>query len=137
MAFHIELVTPEATILSGSAVFVLARALNGDLGILEGHAPMVAGLGTGKLEVHMDDGEVRRFLIDGGFLEATPDKVVVLADTTEDAESIDLQRALQERDRLAEEISRAEAHGEEVGTKLRQLRLAEARVALAQESQAR
>lgn len=129
MGFRVEVVTPESTVLSGEAVFVLARALNGDLGILEGHAPMLAGLGTGKLEVHMADGAIHRFVVAGGFLEASPDRVAVLADVAESQESVDLEAARREKEALADRFAKEPTPEVEA-----RLRFAEARLALAEEA---
>jgi F-type H+-transporting ATPase subunit epsilon len=128
MAFRIELVTPEATILSDDAIFVLARSLDGDVGILEGHAPMLVGLGAGKLEVHLEDGRIERYLVEGGFMEVSPDRAIVLADVTEHESEIDIEQARRVRDELLERL--AEEDGEAVRQKLAG---AEARVALAEE----
>lgn len=128
MAFNIEVVTPEATVLSDDAIFVLARSLNGDVGILEGHAPMLVGLGIGKLEVHLEDGEIQRYLVEGGFMEVSPERVIVLADVTEHESEIDLEQARRVRDELLEE--HAARHDEVLARKLES---AEARVALAEE----
>ncbi len=132
MAFRIEVVTPEATILSGDAIFVLARSLNGDVGILEGHAPMLVGLGTGKLEVHLEDGRVERYLVDGGFMEVSPERVIVLADVTEHASEIDLEQAKRLRDSLLERLAT-----EDTELIRHKLATAEARVALAEEHRSR
>ncbi|MER3521580.1 MAG: ATP synthase F1 subunit epsilon [Acidimicrobiia bacterium] len=132
MSFRAEVVTPESTVLSDEAVFVLARGLAGDVGILEGHAPMLVGLGTGKLEVHRQNGSVERFLVDGGFMEVSPNKVIVLADVTEHESEIDLELAKKERDRLLSLLA-----SEESDINRRKLKMAEARVALAEEARAR
>ncbi|MER3396613.1 MAG: ATP synthase F1 subunit epsilon [Acidimicrobiia bacterium] len=132
MSFRAEVVTPESTVLSDEAVFVLARGLAGDVGILEGHAPMLVGLGTGKLEVHRQNGSVERFLVDGGFMEVSPNKVIVLADVTEHESEIDVELAKKERDRLLSLLA-----SEESDINRRKLKMAEARVALAEEARAR
>lgn len=128
MAFRIDVVTPEATILEGEAIFVLARSLDGDVGILQGHAPMLVGLGTGKLEVHLEEGDVERYLVDGGFMEVSPDRVIVLADVTEHESEIDIEQARRTRDALLE----SPAGGEDEPSR-RKLAAAEARIALAEE----
>lgn len=98
MAFHVELVTPEKTAVSGEAVFVLARSLEGDIGVMTGHAPMLVGLDIGRLEIRMDDGEVVHAAVHGGFMEVSPQSVSVLADVTELKGEIDLAQAERARD---------------------------------------
>lgn len=108
MPFTIELVTPEKTALSGEADFVLARSLDGDIGVLSGHAPMLVGLDIGLLEAHMHDGEVIRAAVHGGFMEVSPERVSVLADVTELSSEIDLERAERARDEAVEALGRDE-----------------------------
>ncbi len=128
MSFRVEVVSPEATVLSGDALFVLARTLTGDVGILEGHAPMLVALGTGKLEIHLVEGEVERYVVDGGFMEVYPDKAVVLADVVEDASGIDVEEARRALDRLLES-----APAEPDETYNRRLAVARARIAVGEE----
>lgn len=78
-----------------------APALDGEVGILHLRAPLVAALGTGVLRVGED-----RVFVDGGFVEVLNDRVLVLAETAETADEIDLERARaaekRARERLAE-----------------------------------
>ncbi len=86
--FRIEIVTPDETALSTDAISLKAPAWEGYLGVLAGHAPMLAVLRPGVLTVK---GERREwvFAIKGGFLDVRPTQVTVLADDVEAAESID------------------------------------------------
>lgn len=65
----------------------------GYLGVLPGHAPLLAKVGTGVLRYSTTDGVDRRLALDGGFAEILPDRVRVLADRAESASEIDLERA--------------------------------------------
>ncbi len=99
---RLEVVTPERTVLEDDADIVIARGAEGDLGILHGHEPLITPLVTGEL-MYRADGEEHHLAVAGGFLEVTPDKVVVLADVAERSEEIDRERAEAARAR-AEEV---------------------------------
>jgi F-type H+-transporting ATPase subunit epsilon len=77
---QVEVVTPERTVFSGPATFVLARGTEGELGILPEHAPLITALRDSVLVVRRPDGEELRIGLAGGFLEVTPQRVTVLAD---------------------------------------------------------
>lgn len=90
---HVEIVTGERVILTEDDVdMVVAPGSDGSLGILPRHAPLISTLDAGELRIKKDGGE-RSIVVFGGFIEVTPDKVIVLADTAEHAGEIDLQRA--------------------------------------------
>jgi F-type H+-transporting ATPase subunit epsilon len=98
---HVEIVTGERVILSEDDVdMVVAPGADGSLGILPRHAPLISLLDAGELRIKKG-GREESIIVFGGFIEVTPDKVIVLADTAERAEEIDLQRAEAAR-RLAE-----------------------------------
>lgn len=100
---HVEIVTGERVILTEDDVdMVVAPGADGTLGILPRHAPLISILDAGELRIKKD-GREESIIVFGGFIEVTPDKVIVLADTAERAEEIDLQRA--ENARRAAETS--------------------------------
>jgi len=77
---RVSVITPEATIFEGDADQVIAPAYNGSLGILRGHAPLMALLGTGTLRI--DHGrEQKSFTVSGGFLQVVDDTVTVLSES--------------------------------------------------------
>jgi F-type H+-transporting ATPase subunit epsilon len=100
--FKLEIVTPEKMIFSGDVNAVLAWGVEGQLGILPYHAPLMTMLQPGDLVIKRGQ-EEENLTISGGFLEVRPDKVVVLADACERAEQIDEARA-EEAKRRAQEI---------------------------------
>jgi F-type H+-transporting ATPase subunit epsilon len=108
---RLEVVTPERVVSQDDVEIVIARGIEGDLGILHGHEPMITPLDIGEL-MYRIDGEERHLAIAGGFLEVTPDKVVVLADVAERSEEIDRQRAEEARARA--EAALTEHHGTEL-----------------------
>jgi len=106
-------------VFSDDVDMVIAPGIEGQLGILPKHTPMLTALTIGELRAKKGDEELS-FAIGGGFMEVYKDRVIVLADTAERAEEIDIARAeaarqramemLKERARLSrEEFARAEA----------------------------
>jgi len=79
---EVHVVTPEREVWSGDADMVVATAADGQLGVLPGHAPLLALLGRGPLEVQ-SGGERVRATVDGGFLHVANDRVDVLAEHAE------------------------------------------------------
>jgi len=116
----VEIVTGERVVYTENDVdMVIAPGSDGVLGILPRHAPLITTLAHGELRVKKDGGE-QSLVVFGGFMEVTPDKVIVLADTAERAEEIDVARA---------EASRARAQ-EAISTRVADLDLAQAELAL-------
>lgn len=106
MALRLDLVTAERLAYSEDVDMVVAPGIDGQLGILPHHAPLLTALTYGELRAKRGDDE-ESFAISGGFMEVQPDRVTVLADTAERAEEIDLERAEAAR-RRAEERLRAQ-----------------------------
>jgi F-type H+-transporting ATPase subunit epsilon len=75
----VSVVSPERTLYEGEADMVVAPAWDGELGVLRGHAPLLALLGEGSLRVRAADGE-HKFQIAGGFLQVVNDVVTVLSE---------------------------------------------------------
>jgi F-type H+-transporting ATPase subunit epsilon len=76
---RVSVVSPESTLYEGEADMVVVPAWDGELGIMRGHAPLLALLGVGQLRVRAADGE-HRFQIAGGFLQVANDVVTVLSE---------------------------------------------------------
>ncbi|MFC2058035.1 F0F1 ATP synthase subunit epsilon [Chloroflexota bacterium] len=100
---NFEIVTAERVVYSADVDVVVAPGIEGQLGILPHHAPLMTMLQPGELLVRRD-GEEELIFISGGFLEVRGDKVVVLADTAERADEIDVDRAEAARRRAEERI---------------------------------
>jgi F-type H+-transporting ATPase subunit epsilon len=120
MPIHLEIVTPERRAYSDDVDMVVVPGSDGELGILPGHAPLLATLGTGELRV-AKGGTEESFAIIGGFVQARPDRVVVMAETADLASEIDLG--------LAEEARREAERALQAGF-VEQADLAQARAAL-------
>jgi F-type H+-transporting ATPase subunit epsilon len=119
---RLEVVTAESLTYSDDVDVVVATGVEGELGILPHHAPLMTMLQPGELRIKKA-GEGISLAISGGFLEVRPDKVVVLADAAERADDIDLERA-QDARRRAEELLKGGAPGTDLA--LAQVSLARA-----------
>lgn len=103
-SLKLDIVTAERVVYSDEADVVVAPGIDGQLGILPHHAPLMTTLQPGELRVRKG-GEEFSLAISGGFLEVRPDRVIILADAAERAEEIDVSRA-EEAKRRAEELLR-------------------------------
>jgi F-type H+-transporting ATPase subunit epsilon len=104
---RLDIVTAERLVFSEDVEAVVAPGVEGQLGILPHHAPLMTMLQPGELLVRKGGAE-HCLAISGGFLEVRPDRVIILADTAERAEEIDVARA-EEAMRRAQE--RLHEHG--------------------------
>jgi F-type H+-transporting ATPase subunit epsilon len=99
-AMHVELVSVERALWSGDATGVYARSLEGELGILPGHTPLLAALEPGWIvRIERADEAELRVAVHGGFLSVREDGVSVLAEMAELADDIDTARARAALDR--------------------------------------
>lgn len=96
MPILLEIVTPERLAYSDSVDAVVLPGIEGELGVLPHHAPLVSMLGVGELRIRKG-GTEESFAIAGGFLQVRPDKVVVMAETADLASEIDLEKAQEAR----------------------------------------
>jgi len=103
--FRLEIVTAERMVFSEDVTALVAWGVEGQLGILPHHAPLMTMLQPGDLLIRKDK-EEEYLAISGGFLEVRPDKVIILADACERAEEIDIARA-EEAKRRAQETMKA------------------------------
>jgi F-type H+-transporting ATPase subunit epsilon len=92
----LDIVTAERSVFSEDVEMVIAPGVEGQLGILPYHAPLMTTLMPGELIVKKGGSEFC-LAISGGFLEVRPDRVIVLADSAERAEEIDVSRAQEAR----------------------------------------
>ncbi len=96
MSLLLEIVTPEKLAYRDQVDEVIVPGIDGQLGILPHHAPLLTVLGIGELRIRKGS-EEEYFAIAGGFLQVRPDKVVVMAETADMASEIDIARAEQAR----------------------------------------
>lgn len=101
---RLDIVTPEKLVYSKDVNMVIARATDGDLGILPGHAPLIAGLDLWPVRLLTDEGE-EYISVCGGFIEVQPTKVIILASCAELPDQIDVQRATSAKERAEKRIA--------------------------------
>ncbi|HEX9206529.1 MAG TPA: F0F1 ATP synthase subunit epsilon [Candidatus Deferrimicrobiaceae bacterium] len=94
----LELVTPERLLLTEEVDEVVAPGFEGEFGVLPEHTQYLAILNIGLLR-YRKGSETRVVALGGGFAEVTPERVVILAETAERAEEIDVERARRARER--------------------------------------
>lgn len=127
---QLDIVTAERLLVSEQVDYVSAPGIDGVLGILPRHAPLLTALAQGSLR-YKKDGEEHEFAIGGGFMEVRPDHVTVLADSAEHAEEIDERRAEEARQR-AEKLLKEKPRSDPDAVRLEQaLRRAEVRLKVA------
>ncbi len=126
-----EIVTPERILYTNEVEMVVAPTLDGEVGILPLHTPMVAALKPGEVRVKHGE-ETEWFAVSGGYMQVHEDKVIVLADDAVAASQIDVERARKAREHAEAELARVRASGEgDADTFERDLKWAELQVELA------
>ncbi len=89
----LEVVTPDKAVVSEDVQIVMAPGSLGEFGVLIGHTPFLTALKTGVIRYTDAQGTERYVFVNGGFAEALPDKVTVLAESSERSSEVDLERA--------------------------------------------
>jgi F-type H+-transporting ATPase subunit epsilon len=105
MTLHVDIVSAEREIFSGTAEMVIAPAVMGDVGILPRHAPLLTRLKPGEVRVVLPGGQEDFFYVSGGMLEVQPHRVTVLADTAARAKDLDEASALAAKQRAEEALA--------------------------------
>ncbi len=95
MTFHVDIVSAEAEIFSGTCEMVNAPAVMGELGILPRHTPLMTRLKPGEVRVIREGGTEEFYYVSGGMLEVQPHHVTVLADTAVRAKDLDEAAAIE------------------------------------------
>lgn len=99
----LEIITAERQVFSDDINTVVAPGVEGELGILPHHAPLITMLKPGEVLIRKDSEETYLF-VSGGFLEVRPDKIIILADACERADEIDIERAEAAKRRAEERL---------------------------------
>jgi len=99
MTLHVDIVSAEAEIFSGTVTMVFAPAEMGEVGIAPRHAPLLTRLKPGEIRIQQADGAEQSFFVSGGMLEVQPHVVTVLADTAIRAHDLDEAAAVQAKER--------------------------------------
>ncbi len=109
---RLEVVTPEKEVVNDMVQIVMAPGSLGEFGVLSGHTPFMTSLITGAIQYRDDSGKDQYVFVSGGFAEALPDKVTVLAESAEKMEDIDPERAKEAMQRAEERLAEARAKEE-------------------------
>lgn len=107
MKLHVDIVSAEGNIHSGSAQMVHASAEMGEVGIAPRHAPLLTRLRPGPVRIEDTEGETEHYFVSGGMLEVQPHLVTVMADTAERAKDIDEAEAEAAKRRAEEALSQS------------------------------
>ena len=102
---HVDIVSAEGEIYSGTAAMVYAPAKMGEVGIAPRHAPLLTVLKPGEVRVEDTEGKEHFFYVTGGMLEIQPHLVTVLADTALRGEQLDEAAALAARDEAEKSLA--------------------------------
>lgn len=105
MTLHVDIVSAEAEIFSGTVTMVFAPAEMGEVGIAPRHAPLVTRLKPGEVRVQRQEGDELSFFVSGGLLEVQPHVVTVLADTAVRADDLDEAQAQEAKARAEKMLS--------------------------------
>ncbi len=108
MTIKLEVVTAEKKVFADDVDIIIAPGVDGELGILPHHAPLMTMLKPGEVLIRKGGVEIS-LAVTGGFIEARPDRVIILADAAERAEEIDVTRAEAARKRAQEQLAHPEA----------------------------
>jgi F-type H+-transporting ATPase subunit epsilon len=135
-SLKIDIVTAERIVYSAEVEAVIAPGVEGQLGILPHHAPLMTILQAGELVVRKG-GQEEIMAISGGFLEVRPDHVIVLADQAERAEEIDAARAEEARKRAEQRLANRQVEGLDAARAEASLRRALVRLSVAEKVKAR
>ncbi len=102
--YRLEIVTPKKTIFSGEVVSFSAPGVLGGFQVLISHAPLLSAIGVGEVKLLTKESKETRYSTSGGFVEIKNNVAVMLAETIEDANEIDIKRAEAARDRANKRI---------------------------------
>jgi F-type H+-transporting ATPase subunit epsilon len=127
---QLEVVTPERRVLEESVEMVNVPGLNGELGILPGHTPLISQLQTGVL-TYVEDGKSFVLHVSGGFVEVRDDRVSVLAEVAERPEEIDAASARTAREKFEKQLGSWSGSEEDLELARTEFARAEVRLQLA------
>jgi F-type H+-transporting ATPase subunit epsilon len=132
---RLEIVTAERLVYSEDVNVLVAPGIDGELGILPNHAPLLTVLQPGEIRV-VQDGQETYMAVSGGFLEVLGNKVTILADTAERVEEIDAERAEEALKRAQESVA-ASASEVDLERAVASMRRSQARLKVARRRRSR
>ncbi len=105
MPLTVDIVSPERVLYTGEGDMVVCRTSEGEIAFLPGHVPFLGALGIGVVRILLPQEGEQAAAVHGGFVEVANDRVIVLSDVAELAESIDVDRARRARQRAEERLA--------------------------------
>ncbi len=103
--FDLEIITPETMVFTGSVSSLTCPGMSGRFQILMNHAPFITSLMVGEMHYVTEDGKTVSYSVSGGVTHVLKNKVMVLADTAERAEEINIERAQEAKLRAEERLT--------------------------------
>jgi F-type H+-transporting ATPase subunit epsilon len=103
--FMLEIVTPEQILFKDEVQFLVAPSVEGELGVLKNHAPLISALKIGVLRYKDSSGVQKKMALSGGFVEVIDNVARVLAETAENGDKIDVLRAKAAKDRAEQRLT--------------------------------
>ncbi len=108
MPIYVEIVSQDRTVFEGDAEMVILPGVEGEMGVLQGHAPLLTSLTYGIITVRTKEDHI--FTVAGGFVEVQPQLITILADAAEDVNDINLKRAEDAKSRAEELLKTVSIH---------------------------
>ena len=108
---HLEVVTPAGPIVSDDVDIVTAPGVGGEFGVLANHAPFLSTIKTGTLS-YTKDKQTKYLMVSGGFSEVSNNKITFLVESAEYGQDIDVDRAMQAKERAEKRLAQARAQDE-------------------------
>jgi F-type H+-transporting ATPase subunit epsilon len=105
MPIRCEIVSQDRMVFEGDVDMVIAPSVEGEIGVLPDHAPLIAILDMGFIKLHCQE-EEEVFTVTGGFIEVQPDIVTVMAEASEHVEEIDVERARKAREQAKKTLEK-------------------------------
>jgi F-type H+-transporting ATPase subunit epsilon len=105
--FHLSIATAEQSIYEGDIESLVAPAVDGEVGILTGHHPLVTKLGPGKMHIIKADKSDQDLFVTGGYLEVSNNNAIILADVVEDIDTITAEQAREARTKAQDLLKNA------------------------------
>ena len=103
--YHLEIVTPKRIVFKGEVTSFSAPGVEGGFQVLHNHAPLLASLKIVKVKLSVAEGNEFHYAISGGFVEVRENNVILLAETAERTDEIDVERVKAARDRALKRLA--------------------------------
>ena len=115
--FKLEIVTPGKLVFSGDVLSFSAPGTAGGFQVLFDHAPLLAEIGVGEVKLTDAEGNERRYATSGGFVDVKKNHVVMLAETAERSDEIDMDRAKAARERATGQLAKQQVEPDAAGAR--------------------